>query len=144
MRRVAFFITLTLVALGASLGGAAVPAVADPATPVTGAIRVQVLGAVVHPGDLVLATGSRLSDALAAAGARSASTTDEFTIEAAFGPGSDLRRVFLTRTIDGRPVSRQIDARRSSAESSDDPLLQPGDKIYVPEVRGSSFKVIAS
>ncbi len=142
MRRVVLFVAMLML-----LGTRGVPAdepVAAPPVPAT--IEVQVLGATPHPGNHRLAAGSRLSDALAAAGVKQPA---EGTRASAFDFASsldtaDLQRVYLTRTIDGQHTSYSIDMTRSTSHVPSDPVLRAGDKIYVPERRGTSPKVISA
>jgi polysaccharide biosynthesis/export protein len=95
---------------------------------VTGAdpIRVQVLGAVVRPGNVEVNQGDRLSMALARAGAESSVKPD-------------LTRVFLTRKdlATGKTASYQIDMFQAlqHGDMRYDPLLQKDDTVYIPEAR---------
>lgn len=89
---------------------------------------VQVLGAVDHPGNIVLHEGDRLSMAIAAAGdSRSAN--------------SDLNRIALTRhfpngTVGSYNVNLYPFLQRGD-ERYDVPL-KPGDVIFVPESNGNA------
>jgi polysaccharide export outer membrane protein len=95
---------------------------------VTGAdpIRVQVLGAVVRPGNVEVNQGDRLSMALARAGAEA-------------GAKPDLNRVFLTRrdAASGKTTSFQIDMFQALQHGDQryDPIMQKDDTVYVPEAR---------
>ena len=122
----------------------ATPAVAPP--PATASFTVQVLGRVKKPGEIVLDSGARLSDALTAAGA--------FAIEALVarvgGPlvldtectpgGARLRYVFLMRTVDSsRHTAYMIDYWAVlKHDLRYDMLMRPDDKIVVPECRPAS------
>ena len=118
---------------GAQTNGPA-PASAAPATPVPDAstapaktIRVQVLGSVSHPGNIVVSEGDRLTVALARAGV-------------AVETRADLSRVVLVRANpeNGKPApSYQIDVYQAlrRADQRFDPILRADDKIYVPELR---------
>ena len=120
---------------------------APAAAPVAAKIRVQVLGQVKNPGNVELAAGARLSNALIKAGAYSAETVAERPIAAVLAEvtcesgGADLRYVYLTRAVaadSSKPgMSYQIDVGRARQQHDlrYDPLLQQNDKIYVPECR---------
>jgi protein involved in polysaccharide export with SLBB domain len=119
---------------------------ADAPAPANAKITVQVLGRVKHPGNVVLDSGARLSDALTAAGA--------FAIEPLVarvgGPlvpdtectpgGAQLRYVFLSRTVDSsRHTAYMIDyAAVLKHDLRYDMLMRPDDKILVPECRTRS------
>jgi protein involved in polysaccharide export with SLBB domain len=116
---------------------------AEASAPATSKITVQVLGRVKKPGDVVLDSGARLSDALAAAGA--------FAIEALVarvgGPlvpdtecsagSTRFPYVFLSRTGDSsRHTGFMIDvAAVLRHDQRYDVLMLPNDKILVPECR---------
>jgi protein involved in polysaccharide export with SLBB domain len=117
--------------------------VAETPAPATSKITVQVVGRVRTPGDVVLDSGARLSDALTAAGA--------FAIErlvARVGgtpipdtectPGGEqLRYVYLARTNDTSPNKAYVIDFRALLKHDPryDMLLRPNDKIFVPECR---------
>ena len=107
-------------------------AVGDNATVyVTGAetIRVQVLGAVVRPGNVEVFEGDRLSMALARAGA-----------EAQAKP--DLNHVYIRRKdpATGQSVSYEVDLYKAlkGGDQHYDPILQKDDTVYVPEAHSVS------
>ncbi len=94
---------------------------------------VQVLGAVDHPGVIVVRQGDRVSMAIAIAG-------DSRTANA------DLNRIALTRHFPNGSVGTYGINLYPALERGDeryDPVLKPGDTIFVPEadgrVRGESF-----
>jgi hypothetical protein len=110
---------------GAQTNGPA-PASVAPATPVPNAstapaktIRVQVLGAVSHPGNIDVSEGDRLSVALARAGVAAETR-------------ADLRRVILVRANPetGKPApSYQIDVYQALRRGDQrfDPILRADD-----------------
>ena len=127
-----------------ALCGMSGPAAPPAATPGTGVkFTVQVQGRVKSPGSIELDSGARLSDALTAAGA--------FAIERLIARvggtpipdtectpgGSALRYVYLTRTVgSSHNTSYAIDfAALLKHDPRYDMLLQPNDKIFVPECR---------
>ncbi len=130
MRRLVFFIAA--IVLVAARGASADQTTATPAAAV---IHVQVLGAVLRPGVCSLVVGSRLSDALAAAGAMPAAKAGVDGDIATVVGRADLRRVFLTRVVDGTSWSYSIDTTGRLSDAAYDPVLQTGDKIYVPAWR---------
>ncbi|HEY9084802.1 MAG TPA: polysaccharide biosynthesis/export family protein [Candidatus Tyrphobacter sp.] len=87
---------------------------------------VQVLGAVDHPGALVLHEGDRVSMAIAVAGdSRSAN--------------GDLNRISLTRHFpNGTVGSYQVNLYPALLRGDEryDPALKPGDVLFVPEANG--------
>ena len=123
---------------------------ADTPAPAAAKVTVQVLGRVKSPGTIVLDSGARLSDALTAAGAFAIEPlvarvggTPVPDAECTIG-GSGLRYVFLTRTVDSSHqrsyaidvwAVRQHDARY-------DMLMNPNDKIIVPECRRWSRTIL--
>lgn len=109
-------------------------------------LDVTVLGRVQHAGRYTLAAGARLSAAIAAAGGERPAQTSIVYLEdlAAFVAPPDVRRVFLTRTVDGQRTTYQINAPRAPYDVRYDPLLRSGDTIYIPEVRETRFKVISA
>ena len=135
-----------MLALNCSRATAADAPAADAPQAAAVKVTVQVLGRVKNPGDVVLDSGARLSDALAAAGA--------FALEALVarvgGPlvldtectpgGARLRYVFLSRTADtARQTSYMIDvAAVLKHDQRYDLLMRPNDKILVPECRPTS------
>lgn len=103
------------------------------------ASTVTVLGAVRDPGKVVVPTNARLSFALARAGI---SLSDPHH----FNPGSDLHDVRITHAARARgSVSADIDFIRSLDERDRrfDPILLPGDVIFVPASRSNLGKVIS-
>jgi protein involved in polysaccharide export with SLBB domain len=132
---------LGLNATPASAGGDA--PVAGTPVPATSTITVQVVGRVKNPGDVVLDSGARLSDALAAAGAFAierlvarAGGTPVPDTECTPG-GEQLRYVYLARTNDTAPnKAYAIDfAALLKHDPRYDMLLRPNDKIFVPDCR---------
>ena len=92
------------------------------------AFTVQVLGAVDHPGNIVLHEGDRLSMAIAAAG-------DSRTAN------SDLNRISLTRHFPNGTVGTYRVNLYPALERGDeryDVALKPGDVIFVPESIGNT------
>lgn len=84
---------------------------------------VEVVGAVDHPGQIVLNQGDRLSMAIAKAG-------NSATAQA------DLNNIRLVRTLaDGKSATYKINLYRAleQGQSSYDVALQKGDVIYVPQ-----------
>jgi protein involved in polysaccharide export with SLBB domain len=133
-----------MVALNAAPASAYADApVADTPAPATSKITVHVIGRVKNPGDVVLDSGARVSDALTAAGA--------FAIERLIArvggtpipdtectPGAEqLRYVYLARTND--TSANKAYAIEFAAVLKHDPrydmLLRPNDKIFVPDCR---------
>jgi protein involved in polysaccharide export with SLBB domain len=115
-------------------------------------VKVLVLGAVPAPGAFALPAGARLSDALEAAGLRAPGTPlrnvkvadlDDLASGCASNL-ADLHRVFLTRTRDGKTLpSYMIDLERSWSDSRYNVVLRDGDKIFVPQCRLFTPKVIS-
>jgi polysaccharide export outer membrane protein len=88
--------------------------------------NVQVLGAVDHPGIVVVREGDRVSMAVAIAG-------DSRTANA------DLNRISLTRHFPNGAVGSYAVDLYPALERGDeryDPVLKPGDTIFVPEATG--------
>lgn len=85
---------------------------------------VKVIGSVDHGGQIELQSGDRLADALAKAGA---------------GPTSqaDLNHITLNRVVDGVPRVYNINLYKMllNADYSANPVLQPGDLVYVPKAK---------
>lgn len=84
---------------------------------------VEVVGAVDHPGQIVLNQGDRLSMAIAKAG-------NSATAQA------DLNNIRLVRTLaDGKSATYKINLYRAleQGQSNYDVALQKGDVIYVPQ-----------
>ncbi len=85
---------------------------------------VEVLGSVDHGGSIELRQGDRLADAIAKAGV---------------GPTSsaDLNHITLNRVVDGAPHLYNINLYKTllDADYSSNPVLQPGDVVYVPKAR---------
>ncbi len=84
---------------------------------------VEVVGAVDHPGQIVLNQGDRLSMAIAKAG-------NSATAQA------DLNNIRLVRTLaDGKSATYRINLYRAleQGQTSYDVALQKGDVIYVPQ-----------
>lgn len=85
-------------------------------------IRVQVLGAVDHPGYYEIHQGDRLSSAIAQAGTSANSK-------------ADLNHVFITRDKSGKPEKEEINmytALQHGDFKTGDPVLQKDDVVYVP------------
>lgn len=85
-------------------------------------IRVQVLGAVDHPGYYEVHQGDRLSAAIAQAGTSANSK-------------ADLNHVFITREVDGKSEKQEINmynALQHGDFKHGDPSLQKDDVVYVP------------
>ena len=108
-------------------------------------IAVQVLGRVKKPGEVVLDSGARLSDALTAAGAFAierlvARVGGTPIVDPECTPGGpQLRFVYITRTSttdSSKTTSYAVDlARMVQHDLRYDMLLSPNDKIFVPECR---------
>lgn len=95
---------------------------------------VQVLGAVDHPGNIVLHEGDRLSMAIAAAG-------DSRTAN------SDLNRISLTRHFPNGTVGTYNVNLYPALQRGDeryDVELKPGDVIFVPESNGNAGQGVFS
>lgn len=85
-------------------------------------IRVQVLGAVDHPGYYEVHQGDRLSSAIAQAGTSATSK-------------ADLNHVFITREVAGKEQKDEINmytALKQGDYQKGDPVLQKDDVVYVP------------
>ncbi|MDQ6942003.1 MAG: SLBB domain-containing protein [Candidatus Eremiobacteraeota bacterium] len=118
---------------------------ADTAPPAAAKFTVLVLGRVKKPGNVVLDSGARLTDALTAAGA--------YAIEALVarlggtpivdpectpgGPQLPYAYLMRTSTADSsKSIGYAIDlARVRQHDLRYDMLLKPNDKIFVPECR---------
>lgn len=95
---------------------------------------VEVIGAVDHPGDVVLHAGDRLSVAVAKAG-------NSATAQ------SDLSHVYIThKDADGGDATEEVDMYQALEHGnlSGDPKLQKGDVVFIPQSKkpgtsGSSF-----
>jgi polysaccharide biosynthesis/export protein len=89
---------------------------------------IKVLGSVDHGGQFDLQPGDRLVDALAKAGV---------------GPTSvaDLNHITLNRLVGGVPRVYNINLYNMllNADYSANPLLQPGDVVYVPKARQYNY-----
>ena len=128
---------LALNCVSASAAGDGTPADA----PATAKISVQVLGRVKSPGTVVLDSGARLSDALAAAGAFAiepliARIGGTPIVDTECTPGGPANRyVFLARSVDAShtPVYFIEIAAVRKHDARYDMLMQPNDKIFVPE-----------
>jgi len=84
---------------------------------------VSVLGYVAHPGFYKVQDGTRLSGAIALAGGVGVGTAG---VEV-----GDLRRVVVNRA-DGTKL--EVDLQRVlSGQGADDPIVSPGDVVYVPQ-----------
>ena len=85
---------------------------------------VEVLGSVDHGGQIELQSGDRVVDAIARAGV---------------GPTSyaDLNHITVNRMVGGVPHLYNINLYHMllNADYSSDPILQPGDVVYVPKAR---------
>lgn len=109
----------------------------------TAKVTVQVLGRVKSPGTVVLESGARLSDALAAAGAFAleplvARPGGTPIVDTECTPGGPANRyVFLARAVDAshNPVYLIDIAAVRKHDLRYDMLMQPNDKIFVPECR---------
>jgi hypothetical protein len=114
---------------------------ASPTAPAATKLHVRVIGRVKNPGTYTLDAGTRLSDALAAAGAefdmlvaRGAGPLVPDTDCALGGPG--LRYVYLARTSEtSKTIGYMIDIARQRDDARYDPLLRDGDGIFVPDCR---------
>lgn len=97
-----------------------VSVIVEKGTPAT----VKVLGSVDHGGQIDLQDGDHLVDALAKAGV---------------GPTSsaDLNHITLNRVVDGVPRLYNINLYNMllNADYSSNPVLQPGDVVYIPKAR---------
>jgi len=85
-------------------------------------IRVEVLGAVDHPGYYEVHQGDRLSAAIAQAGTSANSK-------------ADLNHVFITREINGKSEKQEVNmyqALQHGDFKNGDPGLQKDDVVYVP------------
>lgn len=93
----------------------------------------EVLGSVDHGGQFELERGDRLIDALVRAGV---------------GPTSlaDLNHITLNRIVNGAPHLYNINVYNMllNADYSSNPLLQPGDVVYVPKARQYNIANLAS
>ncbi|MDB5027638.1 MAG: polysaccharide biosynthesis/export protein [Candidatus Eremiobacteraeota bacterium] len=87
-------------------------------------IRVRVLGAVDHPGDVELNQGDRLAVAIAKAGNTP-------------GANADLNRIRVTRTIAGATSTSEFNLYKAlhDGDLASDMVLAPDDVIYVPEAK---------
>ncbi|HEX4012529.1 MAG TPA: polysaccharide biosynthesis/export family protein [Candidatus Cybelea sp.] len=85
---------------------------------------IKVLGSVDHNGQIELQKGDRLADVLAKAGVSSYSYPD-------------LNHITVNRVVDGVRHVYNYDLYNMllNADDSADPLLQPGDVVYVPKAR---------
>jgi len=85
---------------------------------------IKVLGSVDHNGQIELQKGDRLADALAKAGVSSYSYPD-------------LNHITLNRVVDGTPhvYNFNLYNKLLNADDSADPVLEPGDVVYVPKAR---------
>jgi len=85
---------------------------------------VKVLGSVDHGGQLELQKGDRLADVVAKAGISPYSY-------------ADLNHITLNRLVDGVPHVYTINLYKLllDADYSGDPVLQPGDIVYVPKAK---------
>lgn len=85
---------------------------------------VEVLGSVDHGGQIELQSGDRVVDAIARAGV---------------GPTSyaDLNHITVNRMVDGVPHLYNLNLYHMllDADYSSNPILQPGDVVYVPKAR---------
>jgi protein involved in polysaccharide export with SLBB domain len=85
-------------------------------------IRVEVLGAVDHPGYYEVHQGDRLSAAIAQAGTSANSK-------------ADLNHVFITREVNGKSEKQEVNmynALQHGDFKNGDPGLQKDDVVYVP------------
>jgi polysaccharide export outer membrane protein len=96
--------------------------------PAPATISVQVVGSVDHPGEVDVREGDRLSMAIALAGASSAAN-------------SDLNNITVTRTLpDGKSEAIHVNLYKTleGGDLSKDLVLQKGDIVYVPSMKGRS------
>jgi protein involved in polysaccharide export with SLBB domain len=107
-------------ALAAYVRHPMVSVIVQKSTPAT----IKVLGSVDHNGQLELQKGDRLADALAKAGVSSYSYPD-------------LNHITLNRVVDGVPHVYNFNLYKMllNADPSQDPVLQPGDVVYVPKAK---------
>jgi polysaccharide export outer membrane protein len=93
----------------------------------------KVIGSVEHGGQFELQKGDRLVDALAKAGT---------------GPGSsaDLNHITLNRVENGLPHLYNINLYNMllNADYSANPLMQPGDVVYVPKARKYDYSYLVN
>lgn len=86
--------------------------------------RIEVLGSVEHGGQFELQNGDRLVDAL---------------VKAGVGPGSfaDLNHITINRVVNGVPQLYNVNAYNMllNANYASNPLLEPGDVVYVPKAK---------
>ena len=138
--------TLFIVILSLSKGGYAAEPSATPA-PATETLRVQVIGSVPKPGNVTLPAGSRLSDALAAAGLR-LRTSGETLQGATLADIADCRQnpaelqVYFARGNGVQPAIYQITVRQGPTDQRYDPLMRDDDKIFVASACRSAIRII--
>jgi polysaccharide export outer membrane protein len=94
-------------------------------------LQVQVLGAVDHPGDVVVREGDRLSMAIARAGNGANSN-------------ADLNHITVRRVAAGgvtQTMNVNLYDVLKSGDISRDPVMQKNDLVYVPQSAGHSDRV---
>lgn len=95
--------------------------------------KVEVLGSVEHGGQFELEKGDRLVDAL---------------VKAGVGPTSfaDLNHITINRVVNGAPRLYNVNAYNMllNADYSSNPLLEPGDVVYVPKARQHDLSNLAN
>lgn len=95
--------------------------------------RIEVLGSVEHGGQFELQKGDRLVDAL---------------VKAGVGPTAfaDLNHITINRVVNGVPHLYNVDAYNMllNADYSSNPVLEPGDVVYVPKARQHDVSAYAN
>lgn len=94
--------------------------------PAPATIKVRVLGAVDHPGEIDVNQGDRLAVAVAKAGN-------------SVNSNADLNHIKVTRTsADGKETVTEVNLYKSLSEGDlkSDLVLAPDDEIYIPKARG--------
>jgi polysaccharide export outer membrane protein len=102
--------------------------------PAPATIKVRVLGAVDHPGEIDVNQGDRLAVAIAKAGNSTQSN-------------ADLNHIKVTRNaVAGQPSVTEVNLYKSLSDGDlkSDMLLVPDDVIYVPKARGNPTDAAAS
>ena len=142
-------VSTLVVILSLSKGGYAAETPAA-ATPPAEMMRVQVIGSVPKPGWVTLPAGSRLSDALAAAGLRPRTTGETLPgttlaeIADCWRNPADLHRIYLGRAAGAQRTIYQIAVTQDPKDQRYDPLMRDDDKIFVASACRPPFKVISS
>jgi protein involved in polysaccharide export with SLBB domain len=95
--------------------------------------RIEVLGSVEHGGQFELEKGDRLVDAL---------------VKAGVGPSSfaDLNHITINRVVNGTPALYNINLYNMllNADYASNPVLEPGDIVYVPKAKQHDLTNLAS